>query len=117
MPIPSLLFQIGLTDLLMTGLHLREIPVPFRISSCTKGMIFRPSVYFYAEDLGAIDGNGGIEWREALDVRYHASRPLRQMFVKLSLFWSVPAVLVGGALTAIVFTVPESVAFGIGMSE
>lgn len=114
MPVPSILLLAASVDICCTLCCHLHLKLPFRISSLPRGEEFRPGVYFYMEDVVAVDGNGGRPYRTALDSRYRASVKFRQMLVKMSLFWSIPALVVSAATTAIIFSVPDVVAFGIG---
>lgn len=71
-------------------------------------------MYTIIEDIIAVDGSGNLEFRHALDKRYRASPEFRNMLATLSLFWSIPGLLVAGGVTAAIWTVPLGVAFGIG---
>ena len=85
-----------------------------RLSSIQKGDYFRPGVYSVIEDVVGVDGNGGRPFREALDARYRASPRFQRMLVQLSFFWSLPALLLAGGLSGIIFAVTRTVGFGIG---
>lgn len=94
-----------------------NLKTPIRISSVARGEHFRPGVYHIIEDIIAVEGHGGQAYRVALDKRFQASSEFRSMLVKVSLFWSVPALVICGGVFAVVFTVPATVAFGIGRSS
>lgn len=89
---------------------------PLRVSSVARGEHFRPGVYHVIEDIIGVEGHGGQAYRIALDKRYHASQEFRNMLVKISLLWSVAALAISGGVTAVIFTVPATVAFGVGES-
>lgn len=91
-------------------------PAPFRISSSNKGEKVKPGVYTLLEDIVAVDGGAGRPYREALEARWSASPRFRRLMLDLSLFWSIPSILIGGACTVVVcvHSVPKPVAYGIG---
>lgn len=92
-----------------------QLPIP--IISVARGECFRPGVYTLIEDVIAVEGSGGCTFRERLDNRYRASPEFRNMLAKISLFWSTPALAIAGGTTAVVWTVPNSVASGVGRSR
>ena len=77
-----------------------------------------PGAYYFMEDVIAVNGNAGRPFREALAARYVASPIFRRMIRNVSLFWSVPSLLVAIACTVVVciHSVPAPVGYGIGMS-
>lgn len=114
MPVPTVFFMAAGSELLSTIAYLRNLRTPIRISSVAKGEPFRPGVYHVIEDVIAVEGHAGQNYRKALNERYQASPEFRRMLVKLSLAWSIPALAVAVISTAVVFTVPATIAFGIG---
>lgn len=114
MPVPSIMLLAASIDICCTFCCLLDLKLPFRVSSLARGEKFRPGVYFLIEDVVAVDGQGGRPYRTAFDSRYRASPKFRQMLVKMSLFWSAPALLVAAAVTVVVFNIPTVVAFGVG---
>lgn len=116
MPVSTVVFIAAGCDLSCTLCYFMNLRTPFRISSVARGEHFRPGVYSLIEDVIAVEGSGGRAFREALDKRYQASPEFRNMLAKISLFWSLPALAVAGGVTAVIWTVPKSVAFGVGES-
>lgn len=77
---PSLLVaEVGLQLVVTSFFTIFKVPLPFRFSSVAKGEPWRPATYFLWEDLTAVDGGGGAEFRRRLDERYRASPPFRAM--------------------------------------
>lgn len=111
MPVPTLTFAFGVELLIVDAARLMGMRAPFRISSLPQGAPLRPGIYSIIEDVIAVDGSGGTEFRERFNARYNASHYFRQMLHRLTLFWAVPACLVAGATTAIIFTVSRDVAY------
>ena len=114
MPVPSVLFLAASFDLTCTSLSIAGYPLPCRLSSIAAGNTSRPGVYFLIEDIVAVDGAGGWQYRKALDAWYCASPTFRTMLESISLFWSLSALCVGAALTTMIFLVPPTIGFGIG---
>ncbi|OBT98266.1 hypothetical protein VE01_03115 [Pseudogymnoascus verrucosus] len=114
MPVPSMVFAFGLELALVDGLRLLGIPTPVRISSVPAGVPLRPGVYSFIEDVCAVDGSGGTEFRQRLNLRYMASKPFRKMLHRLTLFWATGALAIATASTAMIFTLSRNAAYVIG---
>ena len=116
MPAPAILYSLGGCLLIITIWSLAGWKAPFRISSTPRGGKVYPGVYYFVEDIIAVNANAGRPYREALAARYEASPRFRRMIMVQSLFWSIPPVLLAIACTAVVcvHTVPKPVAYGIG---
>ena len=116
MPGPGILLSLGGWLLFITSLSLAGRKAPFRISSTGKGEAVRPGVYYLVEDIVAVNAGGGRPYREGWAARYDASPVFRKMILDQSLFWSIPAVVLGSALTIIIclHQVPHPVAYGLG---
>jgi hypothetical protein len=115
MPAPTMLFAIGFQLLFLDVLRLRNVPAPCRISSLPKGAPLRPGIYAYIEDICAVDGSGGTEFRQRLNLRYQASKAFREMLHRLTLFWAIGAIVCAAATTAIVFTIPRDAAYVVSL--
>ncbi|QDS72876.1 hypothetical protein FKW77_007508 [Venturia effusa] len=114
MPPASMLFAVGIQMLLIDVLRYMKVPAPIRISSLPRGTPLRPGIYSIIEDVIAVDGSGGTEFRQRMNLRYMASHVFRQMLHRLTLFWAVGALLAASATTAIIFTCSRNVAYVIG---
>jgi len=113
MPLPSMMFVVAVFDLWATICCVLGYQLPFRMSSVAKGGKFRPGIYFLVEDIVAVELNAGRPYRAALNERYCASAEFREIFVKLSFFWSLSALSAAAALTAAIYTAPDAFAFGL----
>jgi len=116
MPAPTMLFAIGFQLLFLDILRLRGIPAPCRISSLPKGAPLRPGVYAYIEDICAVDGSGGTEFRQRLNLRYQASKAFREMLHRQTLFWAIGAIVCATVTTAIVFTIQRDAAYVVSIT-
>jgi len=114
MPAPSMLFAFGIQMLIIDILRLAGYKAPIRISSLPRGTTLRPGIYSIIEDVCAVDGSGGTEFRQRLNLRYMASHYFRQMLHRLTLFWAVGALAAASASTAIIFTCSRDVAYIVG---
>lgn len=114
MPVTSLLYVFGTEMLIQDCMRLLGIPSPFRISSMPAGSQLRPGIYWVIEDVIAVDGCGGVEFREKLNARYEASHDFRQMLHRLTLFWGIGAETAAVVITILVFTLPGDAAYCIG---
>lgn len=110
-PASTMLFAIGVELLLVDILRLAGIRAPCRISSLPQGSLLRPGIYAYIEDICAVDGSGGTEFRQRLNLRYQASKAFREMLHRLTLFWAIGAIVCSAVTVAIVFTIQRDAAY------
>ncbi|KAK8097080.1 hypothetical protein PG999_013024 [Apiospora kogelbergensis] len=103
MPLATMCFVFGTILLIMDTMHFFAIPAPVRISSIPKGSQLRPGIYPLIEDICAVDGSGGTEFRAALAKRYAASHVFRAMLRRLGFFWAVGSEGCAVLTTALVF--------------
>jgi hypothetical protein len=107
MPPTTMLFAIGIQMMILEILRLLAIPAPFRISSLPQGAPLRPALYSIIEDVCAVDGSGGTEFRQRLNLRFLASKHFRVMLHRLTLFWSFGAMIIATVVTGVVFGAPS----------
>ncbi|TVY32238.1 hypothetical protein LSUB1_G007724 [Lachnellula subtilissima] len=84
LPASLLMFFLATLTLLSLLLHHLALPLPFRFGSLEPGNALRPAVYYIVEDVVAVDGNGGAEYRQAWTQRYASSAVFRRMIWTLS---------------------------------
>lgn len=115
MPMPALLYCLGIFTLFPTLYYIMGWKAPFRISSTGKGEPVKPAVYYFIEDTVAVNANAGRPYREALAARYDASPRFRRMIYIQSLFWSIPPIILAIPLTvvAVVHSVPTIVGYAV----
>ncbi|KKK16691.1 hypothetical protein P175DRAFT_0540939 [Aspergillus ochraceoroseus IBT 24754] len=116
MVLPTVMFYFGGVFLTLDILRACGFRAPFRISSTPKGSVMPTALYVLIEDVVAVDGGGGQIYRYALRTRYLSSPYFRRMLVQMNFFWAGGSVIWAAAITAIVFTVPQSVAYTLGWS-
>jgi len=98
-------------------MRIMNMPAPCRISSLPQGAPLRPGIYAYIEDICAVDGSGGTEFRQRLNLRYQASKAFRVMLHRLTLFWAIGAVVCSVVCTAIIFTIQRDAAYVVSTCE
>ncbi|KAL6230295.1 hypothetical protein BDW75DRAFT_74614 [Aspergillus navahoensis] len=104
LPLPILILQVSsqlLCACVMTRMHARY---PFRISSMDRTALVRPGVYTIIEDVLAVDGGQGQEYRRLLDARYCSSKPIRVLLERLDLAWGLSGAVVATALITLIAT-------------
>ena len=116
MPLASMVFTFGTELMIIDIMRYFEFPAPCRISSIPKGAQLRPGIYSIIEDVVAVDGSGGTEFREALNRRYEASHIFRAMLRRLGFFWAIGAQLCAALTTALIFTISKDAAYCVGWS-
>jgi hypothetical protein len=111
MPAPTMLFAIGVELIIVDILRIMKVPAPCRISSLPQGAPLRPGIYAYIEDICAVDGSGGTQFRQRLNLRYQASKAFREMLHRMTLFWAIGAIACSIVTTIIVFTIQRDAAY------
>jgi hypothetical protein len=112
MALPCVMITLGL-PLLITGLFPHAMRLPVRVSSLPPGRPLPPLAYMYVEDVIAVDGGGGNEFRQAWRTRYEESRVMRRIIRDASVGWGLTGVLFGTALIVIDWTVAVDPAYGV----
>jgi len=111
MPPSTMCYAFGVQMLIIDTMRLLGCKAPIRISSLPRGSPLRPGIYSIIEDVCAVDGGGGTEFRQRLNLRYQASHYFRQMLHRLTLFWALGALVIAAVTTAVVFTASRDVAY------
>ncbi|EAA31033.2 hypothetical protein GE21DRAFT_8586 [Neurospora crassa] len=117
MPVPLFFIQMGL-QLLWTGwANKKHKKAPCRISSVPKGGRVPPLVLTIVEDIVAVDGAGGKEYRRAINARYEVSKRFREMIARQNWFWGVGALVDGAATMIVIWTIPQEIAYGVAWAS
>lgn len=75
----------------------------------------KPGVFVLIEDIVAVDGGGGQEFRAALLARYESSKDFQSLVEQINWLWGIGSILVAGGTTAIVYGVEDlNVVFALG---
>jgi hypothetical protein len=114
-PVSLFFIQIGLQLVWSGWMNKSGRPAPCKISSIPKGGRVPPLVFTLVEDIVGVDGAGGREYRNALLARYETSPRFRKMMAQQNWFWAIGALVDGIGTMVVVWTVPEKVAYGVGM--
>ncbi|KAK1774249.1 hypothetical protein QBC45DRAFT_46053 [Copromyces sp. CBS 386.78] len=117
MPVPLFFIQMGLQLLWAGWANKKHKKAPCRISSVPKGGRVPPLVFTIVEDIVAVDGAGGKEYRRAINARYEVSKRFREMIARQNWFWGVGALVDGVATMIIIWTVPQEIAYGVAWAS
>jgi hypothetical protein len=113
MVLPTVMFYFGGVYLTLDMLRICGFKAPFRISSTPKGSVMPTALYVLIEDVVAVDGGGGQIYRYALRTRYLSSPYFRRMLFEMNMFWAGGSIVWAAAITAIIFTTSEPVAYTV----
>lgn len=114
MPVAMLMYLLATLAALSLILNGFKVKLPFRFGSLDAGNMLRPAVYYIVEDVVAVDGNGGMEYREALNARYESSPIFRNMIWMLSVAWMLAFYIFAAVFTALVFNLPKAAVYAVG---
>lgn len=116
MSLPAALLMFFLATLTALSLILNHFNVnlPFRFGSLGPGNVVRPAIYYIVEDVVAVDGNGGLEYREAWTERYESSHTFRSMVWNLSVVWMVAFYAFAAIFVVLVFALPWQAVHAVG---
>lgn len=99
---------------LITGIWDRHLRLPFRVSSLPPLELLPPLTYTITEDIVAVDGGGGLAFRQAWRHRYEASRAIRRLCRVAAVAWGASGCVIACALIAAAWTAPTDTAYGLG---
>lgn len=108
------MFLVATLTFLSLALNWLEIRIPFRFGSVDKGNILRPAIFYIVEDVVAVDGEGGMEYRQAFNSRYEESRIFREMIWKLSVAWMMGFYLLTILVAILVMKLPVAAVYAVG---
>jgi hypothetical protein len=114
MPSPTICFYLGFLFCGTAILTQLGWKLPFNMSSTPKGAPWRPALFGFIEDAGAIEGQGGVEYRKQLIKRYEMSPRFRRMILLLSWGWGLGLLLVATIATVLIMVVDTNIGFGVG---
>ncbi|KAH7629699.1 hypothetical protein B0T09DRAFT_339969 [Sordaria sp. MPI-SDFR-AT-0083] len=117
MPVPLFFIQMGLQLLWSGWANKKHKKAPFRFSSVPKGGRIPPLVFTIVEDIVAVDGAGGKEYRRAINARYEVSKRFREMIARQNWFWGVGALADGIATMIVIWTIPQEIAYGVAWAS
>ncbi|KAI1776619.1 hypothetical protein F4818DRAFT_411239 [Hypoxylon cercidicola] len=114
MPLPLFFIEVGSLALASGFMDARHMHTTCKVSSIPKGAPIPPILLTFIEDVVAVDGGAGKTYRKRLLGRYKASKHFRGLIKGLNWFWGVGSLLVGAGSLAVVWTVQQEIAYGIG---
>ncbi|KAI0172166.1 hypothetical protein GGR52DRAFT_457482 [Hypoxylon sp. FL1284] len=114
MPLPLFFIEVGSLAITSGFMDARNMPTTCKVSSTPKGAPMPPVLLTFIEDVVAVDGGAGKTYRKRLLGRYKASKHFRALIKGLNWFWGVGCILVGAGSLAVVWTIPQEIAYGIG---
>ncbi|EIW80620.1 hypothetical protein CONPUDRAFT_105698 [Coniophora puteana RWD-64-598 SS2] len=90
--------------------HLR---LPVRISSLPPGEILPPFPYTLVEDVIAVDGGGGLAFRQEWRHRYEDSVIIRSLVRQLAFMWGLSGTIIGALLIVAAWLATTDTAYGL----
>ncbi len=114
MPAPVLMYFLATLTLLSLVLNWLEVTLPFRFGSVDAGNVVRPAIYYIVEDVVAVDGDGGLEYRTAFTERYENSPIFQRMIQILSVVWCLAFFAIAAWFTVLVLILPVVAVYAVG---
>jgi hypothetical protein len=108
------MFILATLTLLSLILNWSGIKLSFRLGSIEKDKPVNPAIYYIVSDVVAVDGNGGLAYREALSERYGSSEDFRGMIWTLSVVWMVAFYVLAGVFAVLVWVLPVAAVYAVG---
>ncbi len=108
------MYMLSTLTFLSLLLNWMEIKLPFRFGSSPPGEVVRPAIFYIVEDVVAVDGNGGVEYREAFNKRYEGSEVFQGMIWRLSVAWMVGFYVMGAVVAVLVMLLPKESVYAVG---
>jgi len=111
---PTICYYIGFLFCGSAILTQMQKRLPFNMSSTPKGHLWRPALLAYVEDAGALEGLGGVQYREALMKRYEVSPQFRRMILILTWMWGLGLLGIAILATILIMVLETDIGFGVG---
>jgi hypothetical protein len=108
------MYMLSTLTFLSLLLNWAEVKLPFRFGSSPPGEVVRPAIFYIVEDVVAVDGNGGVEYRESFGERYAGSEMFRVMIWRLSLCWMLAFYVLGAVTAVLVMVLPVASVYAVG---
>lgn len=102
---PLIVFQLSSQFIIFRVMAFCGLRLPFRMSSYAMGSKVPSGAAVVAEDIVAVDGNRGREFRVAWQARIAASPTAAITLARMDWIWGISGLVYGGVLVAIVFSV------------
>jgi hypothetical protein len=114
LPAALLMYLVATLTLLSLILNWSGVKLPFRMGSTEKGNIVKPAIFYIVEDVVAVDGEGGIEYRTAFNARYESSPVFRKMIWDLSVVWMLYFYVFAILFNVLVSVLPVEAVYAVG---
>ena len=114
LPAAVLMYLVATLTLLSLILNALKFKLPFRFGSLEAGNVLRPAVYYIVDDVVAVDGGGGIEYRKAFIARYDSSAIFQRIIWDVSVVWMLYFYVFAILFTVLVFTLPKAAVYAVG---
>jgi hypothetical protein len=114
LPTAVLMYLVATLTLLSLVLNHLELKLPFRFGSLDAGNVVNPAIFYIVEDIVAVDGGGGVEYRKAFVARYDSSSIFRRMIWDLSVVWMLYFYVLAVLFTVLVFMLPKVAVYAVG---
>jgi hypothetical protein len=114
LPAALLMFILATLTLLSLILNWTSIKIPFRLGSIAQDEVVKPAIYYIISDVVAVDGNGGLAYRQALLERYESSEVFRGMIWTLSVVWMLAFYVLAGIFAGLVWYLPVVAVYAVG---
>ncbi|KAF2498927.1 hypothetical protein BU16DRAFT_482099 [Lophium mytilinum] len=114
LPAAVLMCLVATLTLLSLALNRLAWKLPFRFGSLDAGNVVRPAIFYIVEDVVAVDGGGGLEYRKAFSARYESSPVFRGMIWDLSVVWMLWFYVFAALFTVLVFVLPKAAVYAVG---
>lgn len=116
LPLSILLLQVCGQMALLLPLRAFGWRVPCRISSYPRGTPARPAVYTIIEDIVAVDGKQGREFREIWQGRWESSPLFRTHLAVMDAIWGISGLCIAALCIGIIYGINNvSVGWAVGM--
>ncbi|KAF2671105.1 hypothetical protein BT63DRAFT_453488 [Microthyrium microscopicum] len=114
LPAAVLMYLVATLTLLSMVLNRFAVKLPFQFGSLGPGNVVRPAIFYIVEDIVAVDGCGGMDYRKAFGARYDNSIIFRRMIWNLSGLWMLFFYASATLFTILVFTLPVATVYAVG---
>lgn len=114
LPAALLMYLVATLTLLSLILNWSGLKMPFRMGSAEKGNVVKPAIFYIVEDVVAVDGEGGLEYRTAFNARYESSPVFRKLIWDLSLVWMLYSYVFAVLFTVLIVVLPVEAVYAVG---
>ena len=107
MPSPTIYFYTGFLFVISAILTHLRVKLPSNRSSTEEGTRWRPASLAFVEDAGAIEGQGGVDYRRNVIKRYEVSPLFRRMILVLTWAWGLGFIIAAIVSTVLIMALSE----------